>query len=154
MYTRICLCMYEYDGKLRKDTHIWVNTNVYMYIHIPIHACMNMHTHICVHITLPFSFSLTLSLSLSISTFMYIFIYISIHIPLVFTISPGDPSSILGRVIPKTLKMVLDTTLLNTQQYNVHIKGKVEQFWDSCSHWKGSLLVALDSGRQLYFLFS
>ena len=27
---------------------------------------------------------------------------------------------------PKTLKMVLDTSLLNTQQYKVHIKGKVE----------------------------
>ena len=31
------------------------------------------------------------------------------------------------RVIPKTLKMVLDTSLLNTQQYKVHIKGKVMQ---------------------------
>ena len=32
-----------------------------------------------------------------------------------------------GRVIPKTLKMVLDTSLLNTQQNKVSIKGKVEQ---------------------------
>ena len=32
-----------------------------------------------------------------------------------------------GRVIPKTLKMVLDTSLLNTQQYKVRIKDKVEQ---------------------------
>ena len=40
---------------------------------------------------------------------------------------PGDLGSILGRVIPKTLKMVLDTSLLNTQQYKVGIKGKVEQ---------------------------
>ena len=39
----------------------------------------------------------------------------------------GDPSSVPGRVIPKTLKMVLDTSLLNTQQNEVHIKGKVEQ---------------------------
>ena len=30
-------------------------------------------------------------------------------------------------VIPKTLKMVLDTSLLNTQQYKVRIEGKVEQ---------------------------
>ena len=30
-------------------------------------------------------------------------------------------------VIPKTLKMLLDTSLLNTQQYKVRIKGKVEQ---------------------------
>ena len=35
--------------------------------------------------------------------------------------------SILGRVIPKTLKMVLDIYLLNTQHYKVRIKGKVEQ---------------------------
>ena len=39
----------------------------------------------------------------------------------------GDQSLIPGRVIPKTLKIVLDTSLLNTQQYKVHIKGKVEQ---------------------------
>ena len=35
--------------------------------------------------------------------------------------------SIPGRVIPKTLKMELDTTLLNTQHYKVRFKGKVEQ---------------------------
>ena len=45
----------------------------------------------------------------------------------VFANSLGDLGSIPGRVIPKTLKMVLDTTLLNTQQYKVRIKGKVEQ---------------------------
>ena len=35
--------------------------------------------------------------------------------------------SIPGRVIPKTLKIALDTALLNTQQYKVRIKGKGEQ---------------------------
>ena len=40
---------------------------------------------------------------------------------------PGHRSSILGRVIPKTKKMVLDAALLNTQHYKVSIKGKVEQ---------------------------
>ena len=44
-----------------------------------------------------------------------------------FANGPGDLSSIPGRVIPKTFKMVLDTSLLNTQQYKVRIKGKVEQ---------------------------
>ena len=39
----------------------------------------------------------------------------------VFTNSPGDRGSIPGRVIPKTFKMVLDTSLLNTQQYKVRI---------------------------------
>ena len=45
----------------------------------------------------------------------------------VFTNGPGDRGSIPGRIIPKTLKMVLDSSLLNTQQYKVHINGKVEQ---------------------------
>ena len=45
----------------------------------------------------------------------------------VFTSGPGDLGLIPGCVIPKTLKMVLDTSMLNTQQYKVHIKGKVEQ---------------------------
>ena len=42
----------------------------------------------------------------------------------VFTNGPGDMGSILGRIIPKTSKMVLDTTLLSTQQYKLCIKGK------------------------------
>ena len=40
---------------------------------------------------------------------------------------PGDMVSIPGCVIPKTFKMVLDNSLLNTQQYKVRIKGKVAQ---------------------------
>ena len=43
----------------------------------------------------------------------------------VFASDPGDRGSISGRVKPKTLKMVLDTSLLNTKQYNVHIESKV-----------------------------
>ena len=45
----------------------------------------------------------------------------------VFANGQGDLGSIPGHVIPKTLKMVLDTSLLNIQQYKVCIKGKVEQ---------------------------
>ena len=41
----------------------------------------------------------------------------------VFANGLGDLGSIQGHVIPKTLKMVLDTSLLNTQQYKVRIKG-------------------------------
>ena len=44
----------------------------------------------------------------------------------VFANGLGDLGSIPGRVIPKTLKMVVDTSLLSTQQYKVRIKGKVE----------------------------
>ena len=45
----------------------------------------------------------------------------------VFANGLGDLGSIPGRVIPKTLKMVLNTSLLKIQQYKVCIKGKVEQ---------------------------
>ena len=45
----------------------------------------------------------------------------------VFANGPGDLGSIPGRFIPKTIKMVLDASLLNTQHYRVRIKGKVEQ---------------------------
>ena len=37
----------------------------------------------------------------------------------VFANGPGDLDSIPGQVIPKTLKMVLDTSLLNTQHYKI-----------------------------------
>ena len=42
----------------------------------------------------------------------------------VFANGPGDMGSIPGHVIPKTLKMVLDVSLLNTQQYKVRIRVK------------------------------
>ena len=45
----------------------------------------------------------------------------------VFAYGPGDLGSIPDWVIPKTLKMVLDASLLNTQHYKVRIKGKVEK---------------------------
>ena len=79
----------------------------------------------------------------------------------VFTNGLGDLGSIPGRVIPKTQKMVLDASLLNTQHYKVRIKGKVEQSREgvapSPTHWcssyrKGSLRVTLDYGRQIYLL--
>ena len=58
---------------------------------------------------------------------------------LVFANGPGDLGSIPGRVIPKNLKMVLDTTLLNTQHYKVRFKGKVEQSWE----WSSALPYTL-----------
>ena len=45
----------------------------------------------------------------------------------VFTNGLGDWGSIPLQVIPKTLKMVLDASLLNTRHYKVKIKGKEEQ---------------------------
>ena len=80
----------------------------------------------------------------------------------VFANDPGDLGSIPGRVMPKTLKIVLDTSLLNTQQYKVRYVSRVK--WTNpgkgvapfpthrcCSYGKG-ILVALDYDHQLYFL--
>ena len=39
----------------------------------------------------------------------------------------GDLGSVPGRVIPKTLKMVLDASLLYTQNYNGMDQGEVEK---------------------------
>ena len=65
----------------------------------------------------------------------------------VFTSGLEDPSSIPGRVIPKTQKMVLDAALLNTQHYKVRIKGQVEQSreWSSALPYT-SCVVAIEKG--------
>ena len=44
----------------------------------------------------------------------------------VFANGQEDLSLIPGRVIPKTQKMVLDASLVNTKHYKIWIKGKVE----------------------------
>ena len=76
---------------------------------------------------------------------MYIYIYVFGLVVRVFANGLGDLGSIPGRVIPKTLKMVLDTSLLNTKQYKIRIKGKVEQ--------SSEILVVIDYGHQLYLLY-
>ena len=40
----------------------------------------------------------------------------------VFANCPGDMRPLTGRVIPKTQKLVLDATLLNSQHHKVRIK--------------------------------
>ena len=45
----------------------------------------------------------------------------------VFANGQEDRDSILGRIIPKPQKTLLDATLLNTQHYNIRIKAKMEQ---------------------------
>ena len=64
----------------------------------------------------------------------FIFLYLSCTLLMliclvsrVFSSGPEALGSIPGRVIPKNLEMVLDTSLLNTQQYKVSIQGKVKQ---------------------------
>ena len=78
-----------------------------------------------------------------------------------FTSGSGDLGSILARVIPKTLKKwyLIPTCLtLSNIKYISRVKwsnagkGVAPSPTFRCgSYWKGSLLVALDYGRQLYF---
>ena len=56
-------------------------------------------------------------------------------------------TKIPGRVIPKTQKMVLDASLLNTQHYKVWIKGKAEQSRERSSALPYILsVVAIEKG--------
>ena len=64
----------------------------------------------------------------------------------VFADGPGDHSSILGRVISKTQKIVLDASLLNAQHYKVRIKGKVEQSRERSSAPLHLSVVAIGKG--------
>ena len=88
-----------------------------------------------------------------------IYIYIGL-VGRVFTNGPGDLGSIPSRVIPKTLKMVFDTSLLITQHYKVRIEVKWSKEMSSAlptprcsSKWKGTLLVALDNSRQHAYIY-
>ena len=53
---------------------------------------------------------------------------------------PGDLVSIQGRDIPKIWKMVLDTSLLNTQHYKVRVKVKVKQYRERSSALSDTLV--------------
>ena len=66
-----------------------------------------IYANICVHICL----------------YKYVYLYIRVQLSVN---GLGNRGIIPGRVIPKTQKMVFDTSLFNTQYYNVRIKGKVQ----------------------------
>ena len=69
----------------------YIHIYIYIYIYIYTHTYTHMHTH-------PIAIMVR-----------------------VFANGPGDWGSISGQVIPKTQKMVLDASLLNTQHYKVWI---------------------------------
>ena len=98
--------------------------HIYIYIYVYIYVYLYIYIYIYIYI------------------YVYIYVYLYIYIGpavRVFANGTGDLGSIPGRVIPKTLKMELDTTLLNTQHYKVRFKGKVEQSWE----WSSALPYTL-----------
>ncbi len=54
--------------------------------------------------------------NLSVTLILFNINHLFAEVGRVFANGPGDLGSIPGRVIPKTSKTVLDTSLLNTQQ--------------------------------------
>ena len=69
----------------------------------------------------------------------------------VFANGPGDWGPIPAQVIPKTQKMILDTSRVKWTNPG---KGVVPFPTSRCSsYWKGSLWVTLDYGCQLSFLY-
>ena len=89
---------------------------------------MCMYVFVCEHICICVCMSECVLYLFGYINHQYLYIReITWQVGRVFTNGPGDLGSILSRVILKTLKMLLDTSLLNTLQYKVHIKGKVEK---------------------------
>ena len=105
---------------------VCVHAQTWACAYIDINICINACLSICVHVYV----------YKDISAYVYIYIYIYIywcvyiitliweHIRKGFTNGPGDRGSIPGWVIPKTQKIVLDDSLLNTQHWKVQTKGK------------------------------
>ena len=117
---------------------------------------VSLYIYICIYHKWYIYSKVTCSLTkLVLYIYIYIYMYVCVCVcnrligPLgrVFTNGLGDRGSIPGRVIPKTLKMVLNTSLLNTQQYKVRIKGKVEQSEERSSALPyTSVVVAIEKG--------
>ena len=132
----VCVCThahthtYIYIYIYEKWIHAYIYVYIYIYMHVYIYIRTYIYKHINTHLyTYMYVFSCThiyTHTHTHTHTRIYIHTYISSAVR-VFANGPGDLGSIPGRVIPKTLKMELDTTLLNTQHYKVRFKGKVEQ---------------------------
>ena len=78
-----------------------------------------------------------------ICTYMFIYIYIYIQVCIyvfgqacrMFTKGSREWILITHQIIPKTQKLVLNTSLLDTLHYKVCIKDKMDQFREkSCPH--------------------
>ena len=95
-------------------------------------------TTIGIAVTVPhflFQFPDNIQIFVLLSTLLYCYSIVHWSVVRVFVNESVDQGSISDRVIPKTKKLVLDAALLNTQHYQVRIKGKVEQSWE----WSGAL---------------
>ena len=116
----ICVCEYTY-------TYVWLYVHVYVSIFThppPPQAGYNRGSIFKQSLR---SFEFRVYIYIYIYIYMSLYIYIYIYMRRVFANGLEDCGSIPGWVIPMTQKIVLDSTLLNSQHYKVGIKGKVVQ---------------------------
>ena len=102
--------------------------SIYLSIYLIQNKYINQSLHISLHLHI-----ISLSIYFRLFIFMYICIYVFLylsklgHWPNEYSVCQQDRGSIPGRVIPKTRKMLLGATLLDTRHYKLSIKVKVEQ---------------------------
>ena len=102
IWTRLTVSISYHD-----NYHITSLTLAQIYIYIYIYACTHIHKHTHTHVWVCFG------ISFSVYLHMYLYWYRLIGlVGRVFANGSGDLGSIPGRFTPKTLKMVLDTSLL------------------------------------------
>ena len=158
IYIYVCIC-----------TYICIYTYIYIYIHIYVYVCIYVYMHIYIYM---YIYIIYIYICVCVCTYAYVYIHIYIYehysllrltrlVGRVFANGLEDLGSIPDCVIPKTLKMVLDTSLLNTQYYRVRIKvkwsnpgkGVAPSTKPQCSsYWKGSLLVTAPRLRSPTYL--
>ena len=89
---------------------------VYIYIYVCVCVC------VCIYISIYEYIHVYLCKYLCVYTYVYINLYMECLL-----MAQETKGSIIVRIIPKTQKMVLDTSLLYSQHDKVQIKSKVEQ---------------------------
>ena len=112
--------------------NIYIHSSKSRYICI----CTYMRIHTCIYAYLYRHIYVHIYICLRIYTYTHTHTHTHIQCPTVVTDDQYRPIDQVGRVlvngprdrvIPKTQKVTLDTSLLNTGPYLVRIKGKVER---------------------------
>ena len=117
MFIYTCLCASSY-------VNVCVYMHMFVYMHANIYVHVYMHVPVCVYAYILVNMCICIYI---VCVCVYIYILAHCLVSRVFANGPRDWGLIPGWVIPKTLKVVLDTSLLNNQHYKIHIKSKVEQ---------------------------
>ena len=135
--------------------YIYIYVYIYIFMRVRVYTCVYIGLYTCVYVYMLSAWLNDIDDGIRIYKDQLIDL-----VGRVLTNDPGDLDSIPGRVIPKTLRwyLILPCLTLSNIRYVSRVKWSNPEKWivssstPRCrSYWKGSLLVALDYGRQLYF---